>query len=94
MDFGYDARTLDLRKRLLAFMDERVYPAEAVFEAQAEAAVRSGHQWERAPVTEELKAAGGFIETAEFGGNLYGTSIKAVEDVARHGTRGAELRGA
>jgi acyl-CoA dehydrogenase len=56
MDFGYDARTLDLRKRLLAFMDERVYPAEAVFEAQAEAAVRSGHQWERAPVTEELKA--------------------------------------
>jgi acyl-CoA dehydrogenase len=45
-----------LRKRLLAFMDERVYPAEAVFEAQVEAAVRSGHQWERAPVTEELKA--------------------------------------
>jgi len=56
MDFGYDARTLDLRKRLLAFMDERVYPAEAVFEEQVEAAVRSGHQWERAPVTEELKA--------------------------------------
>jgi acyl-CoA dehydrogenase len=56
MDFGYDARTLDLRKRLLAFMDERVYPAETVFEEQAEAAVRSGHQWERAPVTEELKA--------------------------------------
>jgi acyl-CoA dehydrogenase len=56
MDFGYDARTLDLRKRLLAFMDERVYPAEAVFEEQVEAAVRSGHQWERAPVTSELKA--------------------------------------
>jgi acyl-CoA dehydrogenase len=56
MDFGYDARTLDLRKRLLAFMDERVYPAEAVFEEQVEAAVRGGHQWERAPVTEELKA--------------------------------------
>lgn len=36
---------------------------------------------------EQLKAAGGFIETAEFGGNLYGTSIKAVEDVARHGGR-------
>ena len=39
MDFGYDARTLDLRKRLLAFMDERVYPAEAVFTEQVEAAV-------------------------------------------------------
>jgi acyl-CoA dehydrogenase len=56
MDFGYDARTLDLRKRLLAFMDERVYPAEAVFEEQVEAAIRTGHPWERAPVTEELKA--------------------------------------
>ena len=56
MDFGYDARTLDLRKRLLAFMDERVYPAEVVFEEQVEAAVRSGHPWERVPVTEELKA--------------------------------------
>ena len=56
MDFGYDARTLDLRKRLLAFMEERVYPAEAVFEEQVTVAVSSGHPWERAPITEELKA--------------------------------------
>src|SRR5208282_4055803 len=56
MDFGYDARTLDLRKRLLAFMDERVYPAEAVFTEQVATAVSSGHPWERVPVTEELKA--------------------------------------
>ena len=34
MDFGYDARTLDLRKQLLTFMDEAVYPAEPVFSAQ------------------------------------------------------------
>ena len=27
----------------------------------------------------------GFIEHAQFGGNLYGTSIKAVEDVAEKG---------
>ena len=38
MDFGYDARTLDLRKQLLTFMEERVYPAEAVFAEQVEAA--------------------------------------------------------
>jgi acyl-CoA dehydrogenase len=56
MDFGYDARTLDLRERLLAFMDERVYPAEAVFAGQAEAAARDGRPWDRVPVTEELKA--------------------------------------
>jgi acyl-CoA dehydrogenase len=29
MDFGFDATTEDYRKRLLAFMDEHVYPAEA-----------------------------------------------------------------
>jgi acyl-CoA dehydrogenase len=56
MDFGYDAKTLDLRKRLLAFMDERVFPAEAVLAEQVEAAVQRGHPWERTPVTEELKA--------------------------------------
>jgi guanylate kinase len=34
---------------------------------------------------EKLKAEDGFIETAEFGGNLYGTSVQAIEDVAKHG---------
>jgi acyl-CoA dehydrogenase len=56
MDFGYDARTLDLRKQLLTFMEERVYPAEAVFAEQVEAAVGQGRVWERAPVTADLKA--------------------------------------
>jgi len=27
MDFAYDDRTQDLRERVLAFMEERVYPA-------------------------------------------------------------------
>ena len=56
MDFGYDARTLDLRKQLLTFMEEQVYPAEAVFAEQVEAAIASGRPWERVPVTEDLKA--------------------------------------
>ncbi len=56
MDFGYDARTIDLRKQVLTFMEERVYPAEAVFAEQVEAAVASGRPWERVPVTEDLKA--------------------------------------
>ncbi|MFI5932919.1 acyl-CoA dehydrogenase family protein [Actinoplanes sp. NPDC051494] len=33
MDFAFDEKTEDYRKRLLAFMDEHVYPAEAAFEA-------------------------------------------------------------
>ena len=56
MDFGYDARTLDLRKQLLTFMEERVYPAEAVFAEQVEAAAAQGQVWERVPVTADLKA--------------------------------------
>jgi acyl-CoA dehydrogenase len=56
MDFGYDAKTLDLRKQLLTFMEERVYPAEAVFAEQVEAAAAQGQGWERVPVTTDLKA--------------------------------------
>jgi acyl-CoA dehydrogenase len=56
MDFAYDDRTQDLRERLLAFMTERVYPAEPVFREQEEAAEASGRIWERLPVTAELKA--------------------------------------
>ena len=33
MEFGFDARTEDYRKRLLAFMDEHVYPVESSFAA-------------------------------------------------------------
>lgn len=53
MDFAFDARTEELRARLLAFMDERVYPAEAIAEEQR-AALAS--PWDVPPVVEELKA--------------------------------------
>ena len=56
MDFAYDDRTQDLRERLLAFMDERVYPAESVYQEQVEEAEAAGRMWERVPVTAELKA--------------------------------------
>ncbi len=56
VDFGYDTRTLELRERLTAFMDEHVFPAEASYAAQAEAAAADGRPWDRLPVTEELKA--------------------------------------
>ena len=36
MDFAFDATTLELRERLLAFMDECVYPAEARFRDEVE----------------------------------------------------------
>ena len=37
MDFEPSARTRDLTARLQVFMDEHVYPAEAVYDAQVAA---------------------------------------------------------
>jgi acyl-CoA dehydrogenase len=33
MDFAFDAKTEDYRKRLLSYLDEYVYPAEADYHA-------------------------------------------------------------
>jgi acyl-CoA dehydrogenase len=52
MEFAFDEKTERLRADLLAFMDERVYPAEPVFAAQA---AEFGASWERPAVLEELK---------------------------------------
>lgn len=54
MDFAYDARTEELRRRLLHFMDEHVHPAETVAREQR-AELES--PWQTPPVVEELKAA-------------------------------------
>jgi acyl-CoA dehydrogenase len=56
VDFAFDARTEELRERLLAFMDEAVYPAEPVFSAQVAEAEARGVIWQRPPVIDELKA--------------------------------------
>ncbi|WP_314173121.1 acyl-CoA dehydrogenase family protein [Streptomyces winkii] len=52
MDFAFDARTEELRKKLQAFMDEHVYPAEAVADEQR-AELES--PWLTPPIVEELK---------------------------------------
>ena len=53
MDFAFDATTLELRERLLAFMDECVQPAEQRFRDEVE---QSDDRWATPPVIEELKA--------------------------------------
>ncbi|AEV88547.1 acyl-CoA dehydrogenase [Actinoplanes sp. SE50] len=49
MDFEFDATTEDYRKRLLAFMDEHVYPAEAGYHA-------GGDGWEPPAALKVLQA--------------------------------------
>ncbi|SCK52564.1 acyl-CoA dehydrogenase family protein [Streptomyces sp. WMMB 322] len=52
MDFAFDARTEELRRKLQTFMDEHVYPAETVADEQRAA---QDSPWETPPVVEELK---------------------------------------
>ena len=52
MDFAYDDTTEQLRERLLAFMDECVYPSEQRFRDEVHGAE---NPWATPPVIEELK---------------------------------------
>ncbi len=52
MDFEHSERVEELRGQLTAFMDEHVYPAEPVYDAQ----VAQGQRWAQPAVMEELKA--------------------------------------
>lgn len=74
MDFAYDARTEELRTRLLAFMDEHVYPAEAVAHEQR---ALLDSPWDTPAVVEELKEEARrqglwnlFLPDAEYGAGL------------------------
>jgi acyl-CoA dehydrogenase len=55
MQFSYSDKVVDLQKRVTAFMDEHVYPAEEVFEAEMDAARRNGNPWVPTKIVEELK---------------------------------------
>ncbi|HSE10573.1 MAG TPA: acyl-CoA dehydrogenase family protein [Nocardioidaceae bacterium] len=57
MEFAYDARTQELREQLLAFMDEHVYPSEALFHEQL-GELDDRWAWTRVPVMQQLRAEG------------------------------------
>ncbi|MEV0938726.1 acyl-CoA dehydrogenase family protein [Streptomyces phaeochromogenes] len=74
MDFAFDARTEELRAKLLAFMDEYVYPAEAVAHEQRQ---QLASPWDTPAVVEELKAEARrqglwnlFLPDSEYGAGL------------------------
>lgn len=55
MDFQYSARVQALRERLIAFMEEHVYPNEEAFIQEVEANRRAGNAWVPTRVVEQLK---------------------------------------
>jgi acyl-CoA dehydrogenase len=56
MDFQYSPKVQALRARLIAFMEEHVYPNEPVFFAEIEANRKAGNAWIPTKIVEELKA--------------------------------------
>jgi acyl-CoA dehydrogenase len=73
MSFEYSPRVQELRRQLTGFMDEYIYPNEAVFHRQ----VNAGDRWQPTAIVEELKAkakAAGlwnlFMPEAEYGAGL------------------------
>jgi acyl-CoA dehydrogenase len=51
MNFDYSTKTLELQKRLRAFMDAYIYPNEKTYEEE----IRTGDRWQPLKLIEELK---------------------------------------
>ena len=56
MDFAYSDTVKDLQRRVSAFMEEHIYPAEERFHAEIAENRRKGNAWQPTQVMEELKA--------------------------------------
>jgi acyl-CoA dehydrogenase len=88
MEFAFDEKTERLQTQLSAFMDERVYPAEAVF---AEQSAHAAATWERPPVLEELKHEARsrglwnlFLANSEFGAGLSNLQYAPLAEITGH----------
>jgi acyl-CoA dehydrogenase len=57
MDFTYSPKVIDLQQRLTAFMEEHIYPAEAVYHHEVAENRKAGNPWQPTKVMEKLKAA-------------------------------------
>ncbi|ALK97060.1 acyl-CoA dehydrogenase [Massilia sp. WF1] len=55
MDFAYSDRCKDLQTRLLAFMDEHIYPNERAFKEEVDRNGEQGNRWVPTGLVERLK---------------------------------------
>jgi acyl-CoA dehydrogenase len=55
MDFDYSDRCKDLQARLLAFMDEHIYPNEQAFKQEVDRNGVNGNRWVPTEIVERLK---------------------------------------
>ena len=55
MDFSYSPKTQALRERVMAFMDEHVFPNEQRYHHEQAANTAAGTRWKPLPLIEDLK---------------------------------------
>ena len=55
MDFSYSPKTQALRERVMAFMDEHIFPNEQRYHQEQAANTAAGNRWQPLPLIEELK---------------------------------------
>ncbi|THT99647.1 acyl-CoA dehydrogenase [Lampropedia puyangensis] len=55
MDFDYSPKTKELQQKLLAFMDEHIYPNEKAYKEELEANTAAGKRWSPLQTIEKLK---------------------------------------
>jgi acyl-CoA dehydrogenase len=85
MDFEPSQRCIEFKERLSAFMDEHVYPAEALYERQLH---ESGNPHYQPPVMEELKARAReaglwnmFLPDADYGAGLSNSDYAPLAEI-------------
>jgi acyl-CoA dehydrogenase len=87
MDFTFDSKTEELRKTLLDFMDEHIYPAEPVFEEQL---AERDNEWTIPPIVEQLKAEArkrglwNFFLPGEHGAGLTNLQYAPLAEITGH----------
>jgi acyl-CoA dehydrogenase len=55
MDFSYSEKVSELQRRVSAFMDQHIYPAERRFDEEVDRNRRDGNPWRTSQVMEDLK---------------------------------------
>ncbi|MFI2349907.1 acyl-CoA dehydrogenase family protein [Streptomyces sp. NPDC019443] len=88
MDFAFDARTEELRAKLLAFMDEHIYPAEAIEHGQR---AKLASPWDTPAIFDELKAEARkqglwnlFLPDREYGAGLTNLQYAPLAEITGH----------
>jgi acyl-CoA dehydrogenase len=88
MDFQPSERCIEFKERLSAFMDEQVYPAEAVYERQLRESGGAGGIHIQPPIMEELKTRAReaglwnmFLPDAEHGAGLSNSDYAPLAEI-------------